>query len=68
MHGHFMTALINPITKLGARDVTATCHLIYSSVAATAKRIDEGNDYVREAAALEQFTIAGIIGALRPSN
>jgi AcrR family transcriptional regulator len=67
MHGHFMTALVNPISKLGAKDVTATCHLIYASVAAAAKRIDEGNDYAREAAALEQFTIAGIAGALRPS-
>jgi AcrR family transcriptional regulator len=68
MHGHFMTALVNPIAELGAKDVTATCHLIYATVAAAAKRIDEGSDFVREAAALEQFTIAGIAGALRPSE
>ena len=68
MHGHFMTALVNPVSELGVSDVTATCHLIYATVAAAAKRIDEGSEYVREAAALEQFTIAGIAGALRPNR
>lgn len=68
MHGHFMTALVNPVSELGVKDVTATCHLIYATVAAAAKRIDEGSEYVREAAALEQFTIAGIAGALRPNR
>lgn len=67
MHGHFMAALISPLSTLGASDVTATCHLIYASVAAAAGRIDEGADYAREAAALEQFTIAGLAGALRPN-
>lgn len=67
MHGHFMTALVNPVAELGLKDVTATCHLIYATVAAAAKRIDEGSEYVREAAALEQFTIAGLAGALRPN-
>lgn len=68
MHGHFMTALVNPVAELGVNDVTTTCHLIYASVSAAAKRIDEGSEYVREAAALEQFTIAGIAGALRPNR
>ncbi len=68
MHGHFMMALINPVTQLCVRDVTATCHLLYAAVAEAAKRIDEGSEYVREAAALEQFAINGIIGALRPAN
>ena len=68
MHGHFMTALVNPIAELGAKDVTATCQLIYASVAEAAKRIDEGSEFIREAAALEQFTIAGIIGTLRLNN
>lgn len=68
MHGHFMMALINPVTQLGVTDVTATCHLLYAAVAEAAKRIDEGSEYVREAAALEQFAINGIIGALRPTN
>lgn len=68
MHGHFMMALINPVTQLGVTDVTATCHLLYAAVAEAAKRIDEGSEYVREAAALEQFAINGIIGALRPAN
>ena len=68
MHGHFMMALINPVTQLGVTDVTATCHLLYAAVAESAKRIDEGSEYVREAAALEQFAINGIVGALRPAN
>ena len=68
MHGHFMMALINPVTQLGVTDVTATCHLLYAAVAEAAKRIDEGSEYVREAAALEQFAINGIVGALRPAN
>jgi AcrR family transcriptional regulator len=66
MHGHFMMALLSPVRELGVKDVTATCHLIYATVAAAAKRIDEGSEYVREAAALEQFTIAGITQAPRP--
>ena len=64
MHGHFMMALVNPITQIGIADVTATCHLIYASVAESAKRIDEGSAFEREAAALEKFAIAGIKGAL----
>lgn len=64
MHGHFMMALVSPVTQLGISDVTATCHLIYASVAAAAKRIDSGSDFSREAAALEIFTIAGLKGAL----
>jgi AcrR family transcriptional regulator len=64
MHGHFMMALVSPITQIGIQDVTATCHLIYASVAEAAKRIDEGSAFEREAAALEKFTISGIKGAL----
>lgn len=60
MHGHFMMALFSPLGALGVKDVTATAHLIFASVAAAAKRIDEGSEFVREAAALEQFTIAGL--------
>jgi AcrR family transcriptional regulator len=60
MHGHFMMALVSPVNQLGIADVTATCHLIFASVAASAKRIDEGAEYVREASALEKFTIAGL--------
>lgn len=61
MHGHFMTALFSPVREIGIRDVPATAHLIFASVAAAAKRIDEGSEFVREAAALEQFTIAGLM-------
>lgn len=64
MHGHFMMALVNPLTQLGVSDPTATCHLLFASVAAAAERIDAGNDFSREAAALERFAIAGIEGAL----
>jgi len=64
MHGHFMMALVNPLSQLGVGDPTATCHLLYASVAAAAERIDAGNDFSREAAALERFAIAGIEGAL----
>jgi AcrR family transcriptional regulator len=68
MHGHFMMALVNPLTQLGVADPTATCHLLYASVAAAAERIDAGNDFSREAAALERFAIAGIEGALAASE
>ena len=60
MHGHFMFALLSPVREIGVKDVTATAHLIFASVAAAAKRIDEGSEFVREAAALEQFTVAGL--------
>ena len=60
MHGHFMVALLSPISEIGVKDVTATAHLIFASVAGAAKRIDEGSEFVREAAALEQFTVAGL--------
>ena len=66
MHGHFMLALTSPVKQLGIEDVTATCHLLYASVAAAASRIDEGSDFTREAAALERFAVAGIAGALAP--
>ena len=71
MHGHFMTALLSPVREIGIRDVTATAHLIFASVAAAAKRIDEGSEFVREAAALEQFTIAGLMvtsGSAEPNR
>jgi AcrR family transcriptional regulator len=61
MHGHFMVALLSPIREIGVKDVTATAHLIFASVAAAAKRIDEGSEFIREAAALEQFTVAGLV-------
>lgn len=63
MHGHFMMALLSPIREIGVKDVTATAHLIFASVASAAKRIDEGSEFVREAAALEQFTVAGLVAS-----
>ena len=60
LHGYFMAALTSPVSQLGFKDVTATCHLIFASVAASASRIDSGNDFSREAAALEKFVVAGL--------
>jgi hypothetical protein len=60
MHGHFMTSLQNPLTKLGVEDALRTGRLIFASVAEAAKRIDGGSAYEFEAASLEKFVIAGI--------
>lgn len=68
MHGYFMTALLSPLREIGVKDVTATAHLIFASVAAAAKRIDEGSEFTREAAALEQFTLAGLGASTGFSN
>jgi AcrR family transcriptional regulator len=68
MHGHFMFALLSPVREIGVKDVTATAHLIFASVAAAAKRIDEGSEFVREAAALEQFTIAGLVATAKANE
>jgi AcrR family transcriptional regulator len=68
MHGHFMVALLSPIREIGVKDVTATAHLIFASVAEAAKRIDEGSEFVREAAALEQFTVAGLVAIAKANE
>ena len=68
MHGHFMMALLSPVREIGIRDVTATAHLIFASVAAAAKRIDEGSEFVREAAALEQFTVSGLVASAQANQ
>lgn len=68
MHGHFMVALLSPIREIGVKDVTATAHLIFASVAAAAKRIDEGSEFIREAAALEQFTVAGLVAIAKANE
>ena len=68
MHGHFMMALLSPVREIGIKDVTATAHLIFASVAAAAKRIDEGSEFVREAAALEQFTVAGLVASAQANQ
>jgi AcrR family transcriptional regulator len=68
MHGHFMVALLSPIREIGVKDVTATAHLIFASVAAAAKRIDEGSEFIREAAALEQFTVAGLAATAKANE
>ena len=63
MHGHFMLTLLSPLRALGISDPTPTAHMIFAAVSTAAKRIDEGSEFVREAAALEAFAMAGITGA-----
>ncbi len=68
MHGHFMTSLINPLTVLGVADASRTAQLIFASIAEAAKRIDGGSAYEHEAAILERFVIAGVVGTTTPSE
>lgn len=68
MHGHFMTSLINPLTVLGVADASRTAQLIFASIAEAAKRIDGGSAYEHEAAILERFVIAGVVGTTIPSE
>ena len=68
MHGHFMTSLINPLKRLGVTDGARTSQLIFASIAETAKRIDGGSAYEHEAAILERFVIAGVVGTISPST
>jgi AcrR family transcriptional regulator len=68
MHGHFMTSLINPLTVLGVADASRTAQLIFASIAESAKRIDGGSAYEHEAAILERFVIAGVVGTTNPST
>jgi AcrR family transcriptional regulator len=68
MHGHFMTSLITPLTKIGVSDPVRTARLIYASIAEAAKRIDGGSAFENEAAILEQFVIGGVVGSANPSE
>ncbi len=68
MHGHFMTSLITPLTKIGVSDPIRTARLIYASIAEAAKRIDGGSAFENEAAILEQFVIGGVVGSANPSE
>jgi AcrR family transcriptional regulator len=68
MHGHFMTSLIDPLTRLGVDDASRTAQLIFASISEAAKRIDGGSAYEHEAAILERFVIAGIVGTTNPST
>jgi AcrR family transcriptional regulator len=68
MHGHFMTSLIDPLTQLGVDDASRTAQLIFASISEAAKRIDGGSAYEHEAAILERFVIAGIVGTTNPST
>ncbi len=68
MHGHFMTSLIDPLTQLSVDDASRTAQLIFASISEAAKRIDGGSAYEHEAAILERFVIAGIVGTTNPST
>lgn len=62
MHGQFMLSLLSPLQRLSPEDPQAIAAFVYSSVTGAAKRIEEGGDYDSEAAALERFIVAGVIG------
>lgn len=64
MHGYFMLSLHSPLRELGIEDPSPISGLVLGSVAAAAKRIDAGADFVIEASALEKFVIAGLEAAL----
>jgi AcrR family transcriptional regulator len=64
MHGHFMTTLVSPLTELGIADSSATCNFIFGSVAAAAKRVNDGAELKTELQAVEKFVLSGIRGAL----
>jgi len=60
MHGYVMTSLMNPLSELGVADPGALCGMIFGSISATAKRVEEGASMVEEAHALETFVVSGI--------
>jgi AcrR family transcriptional regulator len=60
MHGYVMMSLIGSLTELGVEDPSALCGMIFGSLAASAKRVEEGADLVLEAAAVETFVVSGI--------
>ena len=60
MHGYVMTSLINPLAELGVADPGALCGMIYGSISAAAKRIEEGASFVEESNALETFVVSGV--------
>jgi AcrR family transcriptional regulator len=64
MHGYFMTSLISPLQKLGIEDPASLVSMIFAAISASAERIDSGEPFIREAAAVEKFVIAGIEAAL----
>ncbi len=65
MHGYIMMSLLSPLENLGVEDPSAMGHHIFSAVAATANRIDEGWDYTQQAGSLEKFALAGIEADLK---
>jgi AcrR family transcriptional regulator len=60
MHGYVMLSLINPLTELGVDDPSALCGMIFGSISAAAKRVEEGASITAEAKALEVFVVSGI--------
>lgn len=60
MHGYFLTTLISPLSRMGVADPGAVCNMVFGVVNASASRIEQGNSFTSEAAALEKFVFAGI--------
>ncbi len=60
MHRYFMNSLISPLRTLGVQDPSALVSLVFAAIGSASDRIDEGNDFVAEAATLERFVTAGI--------
>lgn len=60
MHGYVMLSLMNPLSELGVGDPSALCGMIFGSISAAAKRVEEGASMTLEAKALEVFVVSGI--------
>lgn len=60
MHGYVMLSLMNPLDELGVGDPSALCGMIFGSISAAAKRVEEGASMTLEAKALEVFVVSGI--------
>lgn len=60
MHGYVMLSLMNPLDELGVDDPSALCGMIFGSISAAARRVEEGASMTLEAKALEVFVVSGI--------
>jgi AcrR family transcriptional regulator len=60
MHSYVMLSLMGPLTELGVEDPAALCGMIFGSISAAAKRVEEGAMMTAEARALEVFVVSGI--------
>jgi AcrR family transcriptional regulator len=68
MHGYVMLSLMNPLGALGVEDPSALCGMIFGSISAAAKRVEEGASMTLEAKALEVFVVSGIQSSVSATN